>query len=128
MKKNSKIGPQANLFASTTKPRQSPSVAGTLAQASNCENPSETVKSTVTLFNHQIVSLDRLCATIREKSKTAIDRSALIRAILTAIVDNQIDLSSAQSEAEISSIIADRLLTKTPPACPLRQKKKQRKN
>ena len=121
MKKNSKLGPQANLFASTTKSNINRPV-----QATDSKNPSETVKSTVTLFNHQIVSLDRICTTIREKSKTAIDRSALIRAILTAIVDNQIDLSPAQSESEISTIIADRLLINTPPACPLQKKKRKK--
>lgn len=73
------------------------------------ELPADAVKSTVTFYNNQIVWLDRLSASIREKSKSVIDRSAMIRAILSAIKESGWDLSDVLSESEITSFILKKI-------------------
>jgi hypothetical protein len=66
-------------------------------------------KVTVVLFNRQIVFLDRLAANIRAQSGAAISRAQLIRALLDAVADADIDLTSSTSEADLKSTILARL-------------------
>lgn len=66
-------------------------------------------KVTVVLFNRQIVFLDRLAANIRAQSGAAISRAQLIRALLDAVADADIDLTSATSEADLKATILTRL-------------------
>jgi hypothetical protein len=66
-------------------------------------------KVTVVLFNRQIVFLDRMAANIRAHSGAAISRAQLIRAVVDAISDSDIDLTSARSEADLKSAILSRL-------------------
>lgn len=66
-------------------------------------------KVTVVLFNRQIVFLDRLAANIRAKSGAAISRAQLIRALLDAVTDADIDLTSATSEADLKATLLARL-------------------
>ncbi|HMC77980.1 MAG TPA: hypothetical protein VKH34_12630 [Vicinamibacterales bacterium] len=66
-------------------------------------------KVTVVLFNRQIVFLDRLAANIRAQSGAAISRAQLIRALLDAVADADIDLTSATSEADLKGTILARL-------------------
>jgi hypothetical protein len=66
-------------------------------------------KVTVVLFNRQIVVLDRLAASIRAQSGAAISRAQLIRALLDAVADAQIDLTSSTSEADLKATILARL-------------------
>ena len=66
-------------------------------------------KVTVVLFNRQIVFLDRLAANIRAQSGAAISRAQLIRALLDAVADADIDLTSATSEADLKTTILARL-------------------
>jgi hypothetical protein len=66
-------------------------------------------KVTVVLFNRQIVFLDRLAANIRAQSGAAISRAQLIRALLDAVADADIDLTSATSEADLKATILARL-------------------
>lgn len=66
-------------------------------------------KVTVVLFNRQIVFLDRLAASIRAQSGAAISRAQLIRALVDAAADADIDLTSATSEADLKSTILARL-------------------
>ena len=66
-------------------------------------------KVTVVLFNRQIVFLDRLAANIRTQSGAAISRAQLIRALLDAVTDAQLDLTSARSEADLKTMILARL-------------------
>ena len=70
------------------------------------------VKSTVTFTNSQIVWLDRLSSDIRATTMSIVDRGALIRAIITAVEQSNIDLSSANSEEQIKDIICAKLKTK----------------
>ena len=66
-------------------------------------------KVTVVLFNRQIVFLDRLAANIRAQSGAAISRAQLIRALLDAVADADIDLTAATSEADLKATVLARL-------------------
>ncbi len=66
-------------------------------------------KVTVVLFNRQIVFLDRLAANIRAQSGAAISRAQLIRALLDAVADADVDLTSATSENDLKATILGRL-------------------
>lgn len=66
-------------------------------------------KATVVLFNRQIVFLDRLAANIRAHSGAAISRAQLIRALVDAAADADIDLTAATSEADLKATILARL-------------------
>lgn len=66
-------------------------------------------KVTVVLFNRQIVFLDRLAANIRAQSGAAISRAQLIRALLDAVADSDVDLTSATSEADLKATLLARL-------------------
>lgn len=66
-------------------------------------------KVTVVLFNRQIVFLDRLAANIRAQSGAAISRAQLIRALLDAVADGDVDLTSATSEADLKATLLGRL-------------------
>jgi hypothetical protein len=66
-------------------------------------------KVTVVLFNRQIVFLDRLAANIRAHSGAAISRAQLIRALLDAVADSDVDLTSATSEADLKATLLARL-------------------
>jgi hypothetical protein len=66
-------------------------------------------KVTVVLFNRQIVFLDRLAANIRAQSGAAISRAQLIRALLDAVADADVDLTAATSETDLKAVILARL-------------------
>jgi hypothetical protein len=66
-------------------------------------------KVTVVLFNRQIVFLDRLAANIRAQSGAAISRAQLIRSLVDAVADADIDLTSSTSEADLKATLLARL-------------------
>ena len=66
-------------------------------------------KVTVVLFNRQIVFLDRMAANIRAQNGAAISRAQLIRALLDATADADVDLTAATSEADLKATILARL-------------------
>jgi hypothetical protein len=66
-------------------------------------------KVTVVLFNRQIVFLDRLAANIRAQSGAAISRAQLIRALLDAVADADVDLTTSTSETDLKATILARL-------------------
>ena len=66
-------------------------------------------KVTVVLFNRQIVFLDRLAANIRAQSGAAISRAQLIRSLVDAVSDADVDLTAATSEADLKATILARL-------------------
>jgi hypothetical protein len=66
-------------------------------------------KVTVVLFNRQIVFLDRLAANIRAQSGAAISRAQLIRAVLDAVADADVDLTSSRSETDLKATMLARL-------------------
>jgi hypothetical protein len=69
----------------------------------------EWTKVTVVLFNRQIVFLDRLAANIRAHSGAAISRAQLIRALLDAVADADVDLTTAMSEMDLKATLLARL-------------------
>ena len=66
-------------------------------------------KVTVVLFNRQIVFLDRLAANIRAQSGAAISRAQLIRALIDAVADADIDLTTSKSEQDLKATLLARL-------------------
>lgn len=66
-------------------------------------------KVTVVLFNRQIVFLDRVAASIRATSGAAISRAQLIRALVDAVGEANIDLTAARSEAEMKMALLTHL-------------------
>ena len=55
------------------------------------------------LFNRQIVFLDRLAANIRAQSGAAISRAQLLRSLVDAVADADIDLTTSTSEADLKT-------------------------
>ena len=70
---------------------------------------SNAVKSTVTFSNNQIVWLDRLSSDIRANTMAIVDRWAIIRAIISAVEQSQIDLCNATSEDQIKNLVCTKL-------------------
>ena len=66
-------------------------------------------KVTVVLFNRQIVFLDRLAANIRAQSGAAISRAQLLRSLVDAVADADIDLTTSTSEADLKTMLLARL-------------------
>lgn len=65
-------------------------------------------KATVVLFDRQIEFLDQLSAQIREKSGATVSRAQVIRALLDACAEADVDLASARSEAEVKHTVLSR--------------------
>jgi hypothetical protein len=66
-------------------------------------------KVTVVLFDRQIVFLDRLAADIRATSGVAISRAHVIRALVDALSESDLDLTGTRSEADLKAILTARL-------------------
>jgi hypothetical protein len=69
----------------------------------------EWTKVTVVLFNRQIAFLDRLASNIRAQNGAAISRAQLIRALVDAVSDANIDLTGSTSEADLKTTVLARL-------------------
>lgn len=65
-------------------------------------------KVTVVLFNRQIAFLDGVAASIRANTGAAISRAQLIRALIDAVAEANIDLTQAPSEAEMKTALLAR--------------------
>jgi hypothetical protein len=66
-------------------------------------------KVTVVLFHRQIAFLDTLADSIQGKTGVPISRAQLIRAILDAVAESDLDLTLARSEADLKKTISARL-------------------
>jgi hypothetical protein len=66
-------------------------------------------KVTVVLFDRQIAYLDRIVATIGTRSGTKISRAQLIRALIDAAAEANLDLSESVTEAELRAAILSRM-------------------
>jgi hypothetical protein len=97
------LKPGADIFAPTRRP------AGKRKPGRPPVHDEAWTKVTVVLFNRQIVFLDRLAANIRAQSGAAISRAQLIRALLDAVADADIDLTASTSEADLKTTILARL-------------------
>jgi hypothetical protein len=72
-------------------------------------------KVTVVLFDRQIDFLDSLATNIRARSGAALSRAQLIRALVDAVADVDIDLSAIRSEADMKATLLSRMAASTPP-------------
>src|SRR5438552_9909028 len=66
-------------------------------------------KVSVVLFDRQIVHLDRLAADIRGRSGKVLNRAEIIRALIDALIDSGMDVTSIASEADLRGRLARRL-------------------
>jgi hypothetical protein len=66
-------------------------------------------KVTVVLFDRQIHFLDRLAANIQAHTGAAITRAVLIRSLVDALTEADIDLTAAKSEADLKATLLARL-------------------
>ncbi len=103
-RRKSPSGKKADIFAPTRR-----SAAGKRRPGRPPVHDEAWTKVTVVLFNRQIVFLDRLAANIRAQSGAAISRAQLIRSVVDAISDADIDLTTATSEADLKATILARL-------------------
>jgi hypothetical protein len=86
--------------------------SGDAAPKRRGRRPSHTehwTKVTVVLFDRQIVFLDRLGADIRAASGVAISRAHVIRALIDALSESDLDLTGTRSEADLKAILTARL-------------------
>src|SRR5438094_9394910 len=65
-------------------------------------------KVSVVLFDRQIVHLDRLAADIRGRSGKVLNRAEIIRALIDALIDSGMDVTSIASEADLRGRLARR--------------------
>jgi hypothetical protein len=75
-------------------------------------------KVTVVLMDREIVFLDRLVADIRAANGAAISRAHVIRALIDALAESDLDLTASRSERELTKVFAERLRHRSP-ATPL---------
>ena len=66
-------------------------------------------KVSVVLFDRQIVRLDRLASDIRQKTGRAVNRAALIRAVIDGLFDSELAIKDIGSERELRVRIAQHL-------------------
>lgn len=66
-------------------------------------------KVSVVLFERQIVRLDRLANDIRRQTGHAVNRAAIIRAVIDGLFDSQFDIKNIGSEPELRARIARHL-------------------
>lgn len=96
--------PTADIFAPTRRP-----AGGKRRPGRPPVHDEAWTKVTVVLFDRQIVFLDRLAANIRAKSGAVISRAQLIRSLVDAVADADIDLTTSMSEADLKATLLARL-------------------
>jgi DNA-binding response OmpR family regulator len=65
-------------------------------------------KATVVMMDREIVFLDRLVSEIRDAGGIAISRAHLIRALIDALAESDLDLTGSGSERDLRRMIAER--------------------
>ena len=65
-------------------------------------------KATVVMMNREIVFLDRLVSEIRDAGGPALNRADVIRALIDALAESDLDLTGSGSERELTRRIAER--------------------
>ena len=66
-------------------------------------------KVTVVLMDRQVVFLDRLDADVRAATGAAISRAHIIRSLVDALGESDLDLTICRSEADLKSLLTGRL-------------------
>jgi hypothetical protein len=63
------------------------------------------------LFDRQVAQLDRLAIAIRGKTGKVINRAEIIRALIDGLIDSEMDVTAASSEADLRARVSRRLGT-----------------
>jgi hypothetical protein len=66
-------------------------------------------KVTVVLMDRQVIFVDRLVADIRAANGASLSRAHLIRALIDALADSDVDLTDSRSERDLMKLLAARL-------------------
>lgn len=66
-------------------------------------------KVSVVMFERQVVELDRLTATIRSKTGANLTRAEVIRALLDALNESRLDVTSIVSGAQLKRMVTQKL-------------------
>jgi hypothetical protein len=79
------------------------------------------------LFDRQVLFLDRIAASVRSSAGAVASRAQLIRALIDAAADAQIDFSTSHSEADMKMAVLARLgSAATVPSQTARQRRRPR--
>lgn len=66
-------------------------------------------KVSVVMFERQVLELDRLTTAIRSKTGANLTRAEVIRALLDALDESRLDVTSVLSGAQLQRILAQKL-------------------
>ena len=66
-------------------------------------------KVSVVMFERQVLDLDRLTTTIRSKTGANLTRAEVIRALLDALDESRLDVTSVVSGAHLKRMLAQKL-------------------
>lgn len=72
-------------------------------------------KVTVVLLDRQVVFLDRLAASIRAATGSVVKRAGILRALVDALQESELDLTKARSETALKTLVLQRLKDKGHP-------------
>jgi hypothetical protein len=61
------------------------------------------------MFERQVLELDRLTTAIRSKTGATLTRAEVIRALLDALNESRLDLTSIASGAQLKGLLAQKL-------------------
>lgn len=73
------------------------------------ESAESRTKVTVVLYDRQIALLDHLAADIRTRTKIAISRAEIIRALIDALMESGFDATTALSETDLKAKLTAKL-------------------
>jgi hypothetical protein len=68
-------------------------------------------KVSVVMFERQVLELDRLTAAIRGKTGANLTRAEIIRALLDALNESRLDVTSIVSGAQLKRLLSQKLST-----------------
>ena len=66
-------------------------------------------KVSVVMFERQVLDLDRLTTTIRSKTGAHLTRAEVIRALLDALTESRLDVTTVTSGAQLKSMVTGKL-------------------
>jgi hypothetical protein len=66
-------------------------------------------KVSVVMFERQVLELDRLTTAIRSKTGAHLTRAEIIRALLDALGESRLDVTSIVSGAQLKRLVAQKL-------------------
>lgn len=105
-----------DIFAATTRRAASDDLEHPVDVTSEPRTPGrpqvhheEWTKITVILMNRQVVYLDRLATDIRAKTGASVSRAELIRAMIDAVANSKLDMTTTSSGYELQGLLAGKL-------------------